>query len=78
MKWPWGRNLTTLQAVEVGKFCLNLCQTTLIGTLGVFYVSEFHMYVRAILAMSGMIISVLLFFLAIKLFEGGKRYGIHS
>lgn len=74
MKWPWGTNITKLQAVEVGKFCLNLCQATLIGTLGGFYISKLSVYLNVIITMSGITATILLFVGAMKLFEGVKQY----
>ena len=70
MRWPWGRTITRLQIIETGKFCLNLSQATLVGTLGSVYVYKVNMYVSAILTVSGIIIAILLFIIAIKLFEG--------
>ncbi len=74
MRWPWGRNITKLQAVEVGKLCLNLCQATLIGTVGIFFISKFNVYVRGILILSGIMLAMLLFTFAMLLFEEVKRY----
>ena len=64
-----GKKITKTQSVEVGKFCLNLCQVTLVGTLGSFYVSKLNIYVNVILVLSGIIICMLLFAVSIKLFE---------
>ena len=77
MKWPWGKNITEIQAKEIGKFCLNLCQATLLGTFGIFYVNEMNVYIRVIIVLNGFISAILLFLLAIRLFEEGEQYEIY-
>lgn len=65
--------LTRIQAEEAGKFLLGLCQASAIGTVGVIFVKELDLIGKIIFMTLGLLISIVLFVVAMRLFREVKE-----
>lgn len=73
MKWPWRSKITEVQARELGKFMLTLCHTTIIGSVGYLFVPQSIVFVKIAMATLGMILSLFLFILAMRVLREVKN-----
>ena len=73
MNWPWGTSISQIQAEETAKLLLNLCQATIIGSVGLLFIAEIDGLRKIMLFILGGIVTTVLFMIAMKLFKGVKH-----